>query len=456
MKDSNFTKVSNLLIRYAKDLELSYYDRCLIIAVEMHERKDRLPYPSSKEVANILGSDERTVEKHSQRLQNRGLLKRPKGGQKPYWDFSGLYEALKRVATAYPQYAVTEDPNSVLPIQKQHTSNPLTAYSQYTQQRTPGTLEEYIEEDKYTHMKKTPYGVQNRVPSETSEKRRSFEASDKPQQESVYVLSNIQLGEMNKLWTTSFRERDGKGPSEHPGQMSKNLQRIYELVAREKVDNPYKHTLGILKHYFKEPEEYGVSKDNAWVYKGERKTSRLAPNFSAVWEDYWAITEPLKELKPSWIEEKALPQSTPNPQPTPQNNSTRIDAPSPKQTLSKEQLEQWNQAPEEEKERYLEKARGYPIISLNQNLVTYQAQKLYFKEHPIPTSEIELPTKLASKPPIINEFSRPTFRAGTRVIHTKTGRKGIVISGFRPGSTLFPFPLLVHERPDLLTALVNR
>lgn len=99
MKDSNFTKVSNLLIRHAKDLGISNLGFRVIVTVLMHARENRVPYPSSKTVAEIMGTTERSVQRASEGLQKKGYLTRPRGGSKPYWDFTGLFEALERVAT---------------------------------------------------------------------------------------------------------------------------------------------------------------------------------------------------------------------------------------------------------------------------------------------------------------------------------------------------------------------
>ncbi len=68
MKDSNFTKVRNPLIRHAKDLGITHFQFRLIVTVEMHARKNRLPYPSSKTVAEIMGTTERNVQRASEGL----------------------------------------------------------------------------------------------------------------------------------------------------------------------------------------------------------------------------------------------------------------------------------------------------------------------------------------------------------------------------------------------------
>lgn len=39
------------------------------------------------------------------------------------------------------------------------------------------------------------------------------------------------------------------------------------------------------------------------MYRGERKSSRLAKNFEVVWIDYWAVNQPVIEWKPPVVDQ---------------------------------------------------------------------------------------------------------------------------------------------------------
>ena len=60
----------------------------------------------------------------------------------------------------------------------------------------------------------------------------------------------------------------------------------------------YRHTSGIIEWYIKANEDTDPSRGNEWVYRGERKSSRLSKNFETVWADYWAVNRPVKEWEP--------------------------------------------------------------------------------------------------------------------------------------------------------------
>lgn len=68
----------------------------LIIVIEsFRQSEEELPYPSNLKVAERMGTSEKTVRRRSQELQKMGLVRRPKGGVKPVWDFENLYKLLE-------------------------------------------------------------------------------------------------------------------------------------------------------------------------------------------------------------------------------------------------------------------------------------------------------------------------------------------------------------------------
>lgn len=89
-----FVKVPVELIDRSSELGISDGMFKIIIAVLQFARPGKLPFPSSKTIADICGVDERTVQERAKKLEKLGYLKRPKGGKKPYWDLSGLFDAL--------------------------------------------------------------------------------------------------------------------------------------------------------------------------------------------------------------------------------------------------------------------------------------------------------------------------------------------------------------------------
>lgn len=162
MKDSNFTKVSNLLVRRAKHLGITHFQFRLIVTVEMHARKERLPYPSSKTVAEIMGVSERKVQRVSEGLQEKGYLKRPKGGLKPYWDFTGLFEALEKVVTPTTGAGVRVSTNTDNLHTEQRQFGHATPTNPLPNTDNGGHPKKTIEEDIKNNIKKTPYGSKER------------------------------------------------------------------------------------------------------------------------------------------------------------------------------------------------------------------------------------------------------------------------------------------------------
>jgi len=62
------------------------------------KREKELPYPAIKTVAEMIGVDKRTIERYCSMLIKKGFLFRIRKGNKFYWNFRGLYDALNTLS----------------------------------------------------------------------------------------------------------------------------------------------------------------------------------------------------------------------------------------------------------------------------------------------------------------------------------------------------------------------
>lgn len=93
----SFTKIDNLLLKYSSKLGLSPIQVQIIVNVLSFKYGDELPYPSNRKIANRIGRCGRTIERNNKKLEQKGFLRRTKGGIKPCWDFSGLFKRLNEL-----------------------------------------------------------------------------------------------------------------------------------------------------------------------------------------------------------------------------------------------------------------------------------------------------------------------------------------------------------------------
>lgn len=215
MKDSNFTKVSNPLIRHAKDLGISNLGFRVIITVLMHARKDRLPYPSNRTVAEIMGTTERTVQRASEGLQKKGYLKRPRGGTKPYWDFTGLFEALERVTTPTTGAGVGVSTD---------TDNLATEHRQFghaTQTNpSPNTDNLNTQHRQIHHPKKTKEDIRRHIKEEEMKRRHELDEEIKKRNNNIYTFkkrdSNLSSESKEYPVHTSKIEQNHLSTNERP------------------------------------------------------------------------------------------------------------------------------------------------------------------------------------------------------------------------------------------------
>jgi len=97
-KPYGFLKEAKLLIQHGKEKLLSDAEIRLILTVQDFKWGEELPFPSNARVATVMGCSERKVQMVSKKLADRGLLKRPAGGRRPYWDFRMLFQLLEGYA----------------------------------------------------------------------------------------------------------------------------------------------------------------------------------------------------------------------------------------------------------------------------------------------------------------------------------------------------------------------
>lgn len=98
----------DLVIRFGKELNLTDSEFRLILTVRSYQWKDELPFPSNLTVAKLMGCSVRKIQRISEGLISRGLLKRIMGGRKPYWDFKMLFEELARKNVTTPNKSLTQ------------------------------------------------------------------------------------------------------------------------------------------------------------------------------------------------------------------------------------------------------------------------------------------------------------------------------------------------------------
>lgn len=96
-ENTNFTMISNVLIENPKHLGVTPLQFQLIITIMKYRYNNHIPFPSSGTIAREMGVSERTIKRESKRLQLKGYLIRPKGGRRPYWDLSPLFEKLNQL-----------------------------------------------------------------------------------------------------------------------------------------------------------------------------------------------------------------------------------------------------------------------------------------------------------------------------------------------------------------------
>lgn len=101
-----WTAIPNLLLERQQALSLDAVDLNILLVLMKHWwEEDRLPYPSKKKIADTIGRDGSTVQKHIRKMEGAGLLVRnPRsysstGGQTSNeYDLSGLILELSKLA----------------------------------------------------------------------------------------------------------------------------------------------------------------------------------------------------------------------------------------------------------------------------------------------------------------------------------------------------------------------
>ncbi len=126
--------------------------------------------------------------------------------------------------------------------------------------------------------------------------------------EGMCVLNNSQLERLEKKWIETFNTTYNRETTEPPRSITENLERVCKRVAEKlpekNTEEVFRHLAGLIEWYLSANEDSDPSKENRWVYRGERKSSRLANNFEVVWNDYWAVNQPVIEWKPPVADEK--------------------------------------------------------------------------------------------------------------------------------------------------------
>lgn len=102
---AGWTAIPSVLLEQQQALGLSAMEINILLHLIRHWwKKDDLPYPSKQTIADCVGVDRRTVQRHIEQMEKRGLIRRahrfhPSGGQQSnFYDFSGLIKALVPLA----------------------------------------------------------------------------------------------------------------------------------------------------------------------------------------------------------------------------------------------------------------------------------------------------------------------------------------------------------------------
>lgn len=75
--DAGFTSIPSLLIINQCELKLDPVDMCILLHLAQHWWKaNELPFPRKKTMAERIGVDQRTVQRHLTGLEKRGYIKR--------------------------------------------------------------------------------------------------------------------------------------------------------------------------------------------------------------------------------------------------------------------------------------------------------------------------------------------------------------------------------------------
>lgn len=137
---------------------------------------------------------------------------------------------------------------------------------------------------------------------------KEYTEEENTHKESMCVLNNSQLEQLEKKWIEIFNTTYDRETTEPPKSLKENLKmvctKIAEKLPKKDTGEVFNHSTSLVEWYLTADEDSDPSKGNEWVYRGERKSSRLAKNFEVVWIDYWAVNRPVIEWKPPVVEEK--------------------------------------------------------------------------------------------------------------------------------------------------------
>jgi DNA-binding MarR family transcriptional regulator len=103
-----WTAIPNLLLERQQALKLDAVDLNILLVLMKHWwEEDRLPYPSKRKIAETIGRDGSTVQKHIRKMEEAGLLERKvrkysaTGSQTSNeYDLKGLITALDKLSEA--------------------------------------------------------------------------------------------------------------------------------------------------------------------------------------------------------------------------------------------------------------------------------------------------------------------------------------------------------------------
>ena len=102
-----WTYVPNILLEHQSELGITSSELNVIMTVMKHWwERDSLPWPSVKKVAECIGCDRSTVQRHIRNLEKRGLIRRiyrkdtrkEKASLSNEYDFTGLVQKVAAIA----------------------------------------------------------------------------------------------------------------------------------------------------------------------------------------------------------------------------------------------------------------------------------------------------------------------------------------------------------------------